>query len=49
MPYNKKTGKKVAYTKSNVSKAKKGVGGLTYKKPGTKKVTKVTRKKMMGY
>jgi len=46
MPYSKKTGMKVPYTKSNMKKAKAGRGGLTYKKPVKKTAKKMARKKM---
>ena len=46
MPYSKKTGMKVPYTKSNIKKAKSGMGGLIYKKPVKKAAKKMARKKM---
>ena len=40
MPYDKKTGKKVAYSAGNMKKAKAGKGGLTMKKPTKRKTGK---------
>lgn len=45
MPYDKKTGKKVPYTKANVEKAKSSKGGLSMKKPANKKTMKRSSKK----